>query len=349
MTKRVRVAVVGAGGIAQVYRQVFETSDEAEVTVVVDPDHAAAERMAAALGAETAPDHTALLDRATLAKFDAALVCSPPSTHAAIAGDLLEVGRPVLCEKPLALSIDQASSMAERAVAAGVPLLMASKYRYVADVARAKVLIEDGVIGTPVLVETAFTGKVDMTRRWNSRPEVSGGGVIMDNGTHAVDILRFLIGPVTAVLAVEGPRIQSLEVEDTAWLFARTSEGIRGHADLTWSLDKRLPDYTVVHGTEGVVRLGWRRSVLQRPGQEDEVIGDGYDKVVAIRDGLTDFLNLVGGAAARITIEDALASVSVLDAAYRSLKTGTWDTVTPSDTQDQAVQAWRSTSSAGLL
>ena len=329
--KRLRIAVVGAGGIAQVYRQAFETFDTAKVTVVVDPDPVAADRMAAALGAETAADYTELLDRDMLRRFDAALVCSPPVSHAAIAGDLLEAGRPVLCEKPLALSIGQARTMAERAVAAGQPLLMASKYRYVEDVARAKALIEDGVIGAPTLVETAFTGKVDMAQRWNSRREISGGGVIIDNGTHAVDILRFLIGPVTAVLAVEGPRLQGLEVEDTAWLFARTSDGIRGAADLTWSLDKRLPDYTVVHGTDGVIRLGWRQSVLQRPGMEDEVIGHGYDKVAAIRAEVGDFLKLVGGAAARITIEDALASVCVLDAAYRSLVSGAWDAVTPTD------------------
>ena len=329
MTRKVRIAVIGAGGIAEVYRQAFETFDEAEVTLVVDPDVEAAGRMARGLGAETAPDHHSLLEPQFLAKFDAALVCSPPSTHAQIAGDLLEAGRPVLCEKPLALTSAQAAGMAERAVAAGVPLLMASKYRYVADVARAKRLIEDGSIGTPVLVETAFTGRVDMTNRWNSRREVSGGGVLMDNGTHAVDILRYLIGPVTAVLAVEGPRLQQLEVEDTAWLFARTSTGIRGHADLTWSLDKRVPDYTVVHGTDGVIRLGWQRSIMQKPGCDDQVVGHGYDKVVAIRDEVGDFLRLVGGQAARITIEDALASVAVLDAAYRSLATGTWDDVRP--------------------
>jgi predicted dehydrogenase len=327
MTARLRIAIIGAGGIAQAYRQVFESLDQAVVTVVVDPDHDAAERLAGTLGATTAVEHRALLAGRLARRVDAALVCSPPATHVTVAVDLLAAGRPVLCEKPLAIDVGGAATMAEQAVAAGVPLLMASKFRYVADVARAKALIDDGVIGPPMVVENAFTGRVDMGSRWNSRREISGGGVLIDNGTHSVDIVRYLIGPVAEVLAVEGPRLQGLDVEDTVELFCQTADGVRATADLTWSLDKRLTDYAVVYGTEGTIRLGWSRSVLERPGMDDVVIGPGYDKVAAMREEVIDFLRLVRGAAARITIEDALASVAVIDAGYRSLASTTWQPV----------------------
>ena len=230
--------------------------------------------MAAALGAEgdgTGPHGVARSGR-RFAKFDAALVCSPPSTHAAIAGDLLEVGRPVLCEKPLALSIDQASSMAERAVAAGVPP------RRWPQVPRRRrrgqgpaVLIEDVASSGPlVLVETsAFTGKVDMDQPME-QPAFSrcpARGVIGCGQRHRTPSTSSgsLIGPVTAVaFAVERPRLQRLDVEDTAWLFARTWRGTSG-ATPTSTLEprQRLLDYTVETTAPRALRaFGWRRSVL---------------------------------------------------------------------------------------
>ena len=134
----------------------------------------------------------------------------------------MEQGVHVLCEKPLAISTEEAIRMADTAERCQVVFSMGSKFRFVADVQKAREIIDSGILGDIILYENTFAGFCDMSKRWNSQPAISGGGVLIDNGTHSVDILRYLLGNITELQVVEGRRIQNLPVEDTALLFART-------------------------------------------------------------------------------------------------------------------------------
>ena len=175
-----------------------------------------------------------------------------------------------------------------------------------------------------------------MSKRWNSNPEVSGGGVLIDNGTHSIDIMRFLLGSVTELQVVEGRRIQNLAVEDTARLFVRNEAGAMGSIDLSWSMNKVQPHFISIYGSKGTLLVGWKESKYQLAGESEwTVFGNGYDKVAAFSNQLKNFAGaILGEEELIIDSTDALASVMTMETAYQALKTNEWHAV------KQATEDW---------
>jgi predicted dehydrogenase len=241
----------------------------------------------------------------------------------------LERGIHVLCEKPLSIDVASARLMVEAAKKAGVKLTMASKFRYVDDVVRAKSIVSSGILGEIILFENVFASRVDMSRRWNANPEVSGGGVLIDNGTHSVDLMRYFLGPLAEVQVVEGKRVQGLTVEDTIRIFVRSASGVMGSIDLSWSIDKELDSYINIYGSHGTIFVGWKESKYRQSSSRDWVVfGKGYDKVQAFRRQIANFSRaILGEESLLITAEDALASVEVIEAAYGALRKNNWTMV----------------------
>jgi predicted dehydrogenase len=325
--KKVRFALVGAGGIATSYAQALADHPDAELVAVVDVRPDAAQKVASTSpGAEA----FATLDTAcAVAEFDATIVATPPVTHEKVVLKLLELGQHVLCEKPFTIGADSARRMAGAARQAGRTLTMASKFRYVADVNKARDFIEEGLIGEIVLFENAFTSRVDMTNRWNGDPAIAGGGVLIDNGAHSLDLTRFFLGTLAEVHAVEGRRFQPLTVEDTAQVTVRSLAGVMGTIDLSWSINKERESYIEVHGLLGTIRIGWKESKYKLHRSPDWVVfGRGYNKVQAFRDNVGNFArHLRDGESLVISLDDAVANVAAIDAAYRSLKRADWTRV----------------------
>jgi predicted dehydrogenase len=319
------VALVGAGGIAQTWGQAFAAAASATLVAVADVRMDAAAALAEPFGAQAVPDLETLL---TVPGVDAVLLCTPPATHAELAAAAAADGRHILCEKPLAVSLDEAMGMLAAADKAGVILSMASKFRFVEDVVRARSLITGGAIGKPLIFNNAFVSRVDMAGRWNSDPALSGGGLLIATGTHSVDIARYLLGPLTRVFASAQDET-GLGVDDTTRLVLESAGGALGTATVSWTTTSFANTYVEVIGTEGVVRIGWSRSRFRKassPAWED--LGTGYDKVAAHVRQLDTFAAAVAGEGdLLIDGDDALASVAAIDAAHRSLVSGQWEEV----------------------
>jgi predicted dehydrogenase len=326
MKRRAAFAIVGTGGIAQAYEAALHGYSHGDIVAVCDVNLDAARMFAARIGCQAYNSVEELVDGETI---DAAVVCTPPATHEPVSTALLNRGIHVLCEKPLSTSIESAARMMECARANGVILTMASKFRYVSDIRMAKALVDVRAIGDLVFVENAFTSRIDMANRWNADPAISGGGVLIDNGTHAVDILRYFLGHLNDVQVVEGRRIQGLPVEDTVRLFVRNDDGVMGTADLSWTIDKELSTYVRVYGSEGTILVGWRESKYRRSGEADWTkFGRGYDKVQAFRSQIANFCEAISGEAdLLITPRDALASVETISAAYAALERSRWESI----------------------
>lgn len=315
-----RLAIVGCGGIADAYRTALEGVPDVHLTAVVDPNPIARDRLA---GGDAAVARCAELDE--LPDVELALVLTPPNTHEALSTTLLQRGTHVLCEKPLAPAIDAAERMLAAARAVNRRLMMGSKFRYTPDVTAARGLLDRGVCGDVVIYENVFCSHVDMTRRWNATADVSGGGVLIDNGCHSVDLARYLLGPLARVQVQFGRRVQPLDVEDTARMLFQSESGALGSIDLSWSVHKETDAYVRIHGTEGTLEVGWRGSRYKTQGSDWQAFGQGYDKVTAFRAQLQNFVALVRGEAPPVIDDtDALASVVVIDRAYESARAERW-------------------------
>jgi predicted dehydrogenase len=190
-------------------------------------------------------------------------------------------------------------------------------------------MVASGILGEVVQFENAFTAKVDMSRRWNSNKAASGGGVLIDNGTHSVDIVRYFLGAIEEVLAVETGSTQNLAVDENVKMFVKTKNGVTASIDLTWGINKELPYFISIYGTSGTLHIGWRESKYKLNSNPDWIqFGKGYDKVQAFRSKIENFAHAIRGKEdLLIKPEDALASVEVIEAAYKSLNQNLWQKV----------------------
>ena len=323
---KLKFALIGTGGIAQTYAQAFQQSTCCQLIAVADINQDSAKAFAEPFGAKSFSDYKILGENTEL---DAVIVATPPNTHPEIAMYFMRRGVHVLCEKPLCLSVAEARSMIQTAEETNVVFTMATKFRYCEDVVKAKAILASGVLGEIVQFENAFTAKVDMSRRWNSVKEIAGGGVLIDNGTHSVDIIRYFLGAISEVLAVETSGTQNLPVDENVKLLARTANGVVASVDLTWGINKELPNFISIYGTNGTLHIGWRESKYKLNSSPDwTVFGKGYDKVQAFRAKIENFRNaILEKEELLINPEDALASVEVIEAAYRSLNQNLWQKV----------------------
>jgi len=324
--KPTRFALVGVGRIGTSHLEALSQVENAVLEGVVDPRRAAAEAVAEQKGVRWFEDFESaeLLDM-----VDAVIICTPPNLHYEMARHFLSSGKHVLCEKPLTISSSHAEELVRLAESGNLELMMASKFRYDDDIIKAKAILEAGILGRVVLYENTFCAKAMMKDRWNASREIAGGGVLIDNGTHAVDIARYLLGPIQEVQAQNGIFAQGLEVEDTARLSFRTKAGVIGMIDLSWSINKEGDTFISVFGSEGTLLIGWKGASYKQDGNSRWVrFGEGYDKIGALRKQLENFVGTVSGTARPlITPEDALASVRAIETAYVSTRQNNWLTL----------------------
>src|SRR5262245_32096742 len=270
--KKLKFGLVGAGGIAQAYAQAFNESNCCDLIAVADVREEAANALAEIVGGKAYNTYQEL----TGLELDAVIVATPPTSHAEIACYFMERKIPVLCEKPLCTTVVEAETMIRTAEENEVLFTMASKFRYCEDVIKARGIVTSGILGEVVQFENAFTARVDMSKRWNSNAEISGGGVLIDNGTHSVDIIRYMLGAIDSVLVVDAGGTQGLPVDENVKMFAKTKTGVVASVDLTWGINKELPWFISIYGTNGTLRIGWRESKYKLNSSPDwTVFGKG--------------------------------------------------------------------------
>jgi predicted dehydrogenase len=315
-----RVGVIGAGSIGSTHIDVLATNKQAQLVAICDSDRALAQQAAQRAGSHA---YTSVREMCFEEQLDGAILCTPPSTHHGIVEELLGHGVDVLCEKPFATDGKLARHMVQTAKDAGRLIMLASKFRYVEDIRWARDVIRSGQLGTILHAEIVFTSSLDMKGRWHVDRSISGGGVVIDNGSHAVDLCRYLFGSIESIMGVAYARGQDLPVEDSACLFITTEDNTGVTVDVSWSFQRDLPYFVRVHGTEANLSVGWKESSISGGSAGFQTLGTGYSKTVAFAAVHDDFIRASRGIQTPlIDSDDAIAAVDAIDAAYRSMEDG---------------------------
>lgn len=248
---KVRIGIVGCGQMGRWHLDAYRKNPRVELVAFADSDLSRAQAFAREVGGRTYASHREMIEAERL---DGVSLCTVPASHHPIALDLLDAGLHVLCEKPLAISVAQAEEMVRRAQERNRLLLPAFKFRFFEEVQRAKDLLGQNGFGRILNFRLMFGGAIDMKGSWYADREVSGGGVLMDNGPHAFDLVRYLLGGIQTV-AAEVSACQNLPVEDTAHLLCVLENGVKGFIDLSWTTSIPSAAYLEIYGENGCLLL----------------------------------------------------------------------------------------------
>ena len=337
----VNVLIVGCGGIAGLrHIPAMKANPDVKLYGFVDGVMQRAERYAEECGGTAfASVEEALKDNA----IDAVVVCTPARSHKDITIKALQAGKHVLCEKPMAVSADDARAMIAAERESGKKLMISHNQRRYEPHIKAKELIEKGEIGKLLTFRT-FLGikgpeysSVDGKNAAYFSKEMSGRGVMSDVGAHRIDLMHYIVGSkykrvfsYNPTLAKTKPDGTPIELDDNSMSIVEMENGVVGVLVTSWTSMSGNDRITQFCGTKGIITL-YREDhpvVVEyengetayydfpyNPDQAETVITD-IDKIFidCIEQDKMPF----------VTGEDGLEVVLTLDAMEKSNETGAW-------------------------
>jgi predicted dehydrogenase len=196
--RKLRVGLIGLGGVAEPHLEGYRQVDQIEVTAAAELVEDRRHQMTSRWGLEGYRDYEEMLERENL---DLVCVLTPARTHREITERVAAAGVHVLCEKPLALSAEDATAMISSCQAAGVKLCYGASYRFLPACRKAKEMIAQGMLGEiTLLIETCIGGQGfehyrDLGERHYPLGGPGGGGMgLVDHGIHLIDLFRWFTG-----------------------------------------------------------------------------------------------------------------------------------------------------------
>jgi UDP-N-acetylglucosamine 3-dehydrogenase len=259
--KKLRVAVIGCGSIAQ-HRHLPEyiANKNVELVAVCDINEERVKEVAEKYEVAAYTNYEELLSSGTV---DAVSVCTPNYLHAPISIAALNAGLHVLCEKPMAISKQEAEAMIEAAKLSGKKLMIAHNQRFVPSHQRARQLIASGEIGKIYSFRTAFGHggpegwSVDGKESWFFEKEKAFVGAMGDLGVHKTDLLRYVLGEEIVEVGsfVETSAKDFADVDDNAVCVLKTESGIIGTLAASWAYVSKEDNSTIIYGEKAILRL----------------------------------------------------------------------------------------------
>ena len=326
---RLRVGVIGAGAWGKNHVRTAATLPEAELAAVCDADPKTRERIGRQYPAVHVTGDVADL----LGRVDAVVIASPAATHARVALQCIEAGKPCLVEKPFALTSRDAEAVAEAAAKRNVPVLAGHLLVFHPAVERLRALVQGGDLGRVYYLYGL---------RVNLGQVRADENALWSFGPHDVSVALYLLGEVPVRVAAHGKSYLQPNVEDVVFLTMEFGSGVLAHVQLSWLDPHKERKLTVVGANKMAVfddmeareKLRIYDKGVDRPPEYGS-----YGEALSIREGdifipkipnaeplaveLSHFVRVARGAEPpRASAEDGVRVVRVLDAATRSLAAG---------------------------
>jgi predicted dehydrogenase len=337
--------IIGCGMIAEFHTRAIEEIADARVAAVYDQAKASAQKIAAMAGGQCqiCNDLETLLARPDV---DVVCVCTPSGAHAELAVQAARAGKHVVVEKPLEITLPRCDAIIKACDAAGVRLCTIFPSRFTAANIRLKEAISGGRFGRLTLGDTHVkwwrTQQYYDSGGWRGTWALDGGGALMNQAIHNIDLLYWLMGDVDSIVAMTATLAHArIEVEDTAVASVRFKNGALGTIEAATSAYPGLLKRTEIHGDRGSARVEQDDITLwdfqEKVPSDNEVLAamagiSGFKAGasdprgithVGHRDQFLDFLEAIDhGRAPTVDGREGRKSVEIIRAVYQSASTG---------------------------
>ena len=333
-----RLGILGAGNISETHARAASALPGVEITAVFGGNRDRVHRLATAYGAAASPD----LESFFSTPMDAVAIGSPSGLHAEQGMEAARRGIHVVVEKPLDVTPDRADALIAAADSAGVRVGVFFQDRTQPDILALRDAVHQGRLGRPMLASARVKWyrppEYYAQSRWRGTWALDGGGALMNQGIHTVDLLQWVLGPVRRVAGTTATLLHRIEVEDTALAVMEFESGAVATLEATTAAFpgyKRRVEFT---GSEGTLVLEHDRLVqvdLRQPADDlagaaaqdsnasasSPVVSDvrGHQRI------LEDFIDAVRtGRPPACDAREGRKSVALVCAIYEAARSGTW-------------------------
>jgi predicted dehydrogenase len=317
-----RIGIIGCGLIGQ--KRAAAINDDTLV-MVCDSDFERARALGARFGAE-AVDHWS---KVTNSNIDAVILATRHDGLAPIALAAVESGKHVLVEKPAARSVHELLAVREAAQRRGVSVKAGYNHRFHPGLMKAKKIVDAGTLGPLYYVRARYGhgGRKGYESEWRCNRTISGGGELIDQGTHLIDLSRWFLGDLTLDYAVMPTYFWSIKVEDNCFLALRGKQGEMAWLHATWTEWKNTFSFEItgrdgkltiegLGGSYGTERLTFHQ-MLPQMGPPDTTIWEYPSSDESWASELSDFRASQAGKRSSIAdIDDACAVLGLVQTAY---------------------------------
>lgn len=247
-----RVAIIGCG--LQGLRRAKALKDNGdELVIVADVDKKRADLLSSQMDCKASNNWQEVV----LSKnVDAVIVCSPNNLHAKMSIAALENNKHVLCEKPMGTSFKETKQIVEAAKLTGKTLKCGFNHRHHPGISQIKKWFDEGSIGELSFMRCRYgtCGRVGYDKEWRAIPEISGGGELVDQGPHVLDLFNWFTGGFSEVTGFTSTSYWNSPVEDNAFGLLRTFKGQIATMHVSWTQWTNLFSFEVF-GKDGYLKV----------------------------------------------------------------------------------------------